>query len=200
MRADAPWALVPAKPLGLAKSRLAPALSSSERQALARELLDQVVSVLGRSGALAGVALISRDPDVAALAWRHRAEVLSEPEAARLNEVIDTGLGQLSARGAARVLVIMGDLPYLTEADVRALVALDGPGRVVLAPDHHGVGTNALLLAPGAMRTCFGTANSFELHRARAAEAGLAVEVLRSKSLAHDLDTVEDLKQYQQAR
>jgi 2-phospho-L-lactate guanylyltransferase len=77
------------------------------------------------------------------------------------------------------------------------MVELGGAGRVVIAPDAAGEGTNALLLTPpDAIATCFGCADSFHRHRARAAAAGLAVSVHRAPALAFDLDTVDDLRVY----
>jgi 2-phospho-L-lactate/phosphoenolpyruvate guanylyltransferase len=196
LRAERAWALVPVKPLALAKSRLAPALSPAERHALARELLSHVLSVLGGCGDLEGLAVISQDPEVAALARLHQAEVISEPPGLKLNDVVDAGIAALAERGVSRVLVLMSDLPFLAARDVERMIALGRQGPVVLAPDCQAEGTNALLIAPGAMRTCCGSADSFRLHRERAAAAGLAVAVYQAPSTARDVDSLEDLRRY----
>jgi len=78
------------------------------------------------------------------------------------------------------------------------MVALGGPGRIVVAPDAAGEGTNALLLTPpDAIATCFGREGSLRRHRERAAAAGLAVAVHAAPALAFDLDTVDDLRRYE---
>jgi len=59
--------------------------------------------------------------------------------------------------------------------------------------DRHGTGTNALVLAPpDAMAPGFGP-DSFARHVAAAEEAGVSHRVELAASLAHDVDTPEDL-------
>ena len=97
--------------------------------------------------------------------------------------------------GAWSVAVVLGDLPLLTAADVAALVALAGGDApvVVLAPDRHERGTNALLLRPpDAIPFAFGP-DSLARHRAAAAARGLPVRLYRAPGTALDLDTPEDL-------
>ena len=60
-------------------------------------------------------------------------------------------------------------------------------------PDHHGSGTNALLLTPpDAIAPAFG-AGSFARHAARGAAAGARVRVAQAPSLELDVDTPGDL-------
>jgi 2-phospho-L-lactate guanylyltransferase len=62
----------------------------------------------------------------------------------------------------------------------------------VIVPDRHHEGTNALLLQPpDVMRPSYGI-DSFARHRALAEEAGIAVEVAETESLALDVDTPDD--------
>ena len=67
------------------------------------------------------------------------------------------------------------------------------PPVVVIAPDRHESGTNALLISPaGLIEYDFGE-NSFKRHCQRAEAAGARLEVLHLPSLALDLDLPEDL-------
>jgi 2-phospho-L-lactate guanylyltransferase len=178
----------------MAKSRLAEALSSEARRALARDLLARTLGVLQVTPGLGGVAVVTRDPEVAATARDLGALLL--PEAGeRLDEIINGGLDALSARGASSALVIVADLPTLAADDVARMLKLGEGSPVVLAPDEREEGTNALLVAPpDRMPTCFGRRGSFLAHSERAAALSLEVAVLRAPSLAFDLDTVEDLR------
>jgi 2-phospho-L-lactate guanylyltransferase len=64
---------------------------------------------------------------------------------------------------------------------------------VVIVPDRHGSGTNALLLTPpGAVEPSFGT-GSFARHAALAYAAGASVKVCDLPSLGLDVDTPDDL-------
>ena len=82
----------------------------------------------------------------------------------------------------------------LDPAEVDELVwSRDGLLGVVVVPDRHGTGTNALLLTPpDAIAPAFGP-GSCERHAALAGAAGVAVEVDPLASLAIDVDTVDDL-------
>jgi 2-phospho-L-lactate guanylyltransferase len=187
------WALVPAKPFDKAKSRLAEALSSEARRALARDLLAHTLGVLRVTAGLEGVAVISRDPEVEAMAREHQAVVLPETSS-RLDVIVDGGLDALSLRGARAALIVVADLPELKPDELTQMIQLGERYPIVLAPDEREEGTNALFVAPpDRMRTCFGRRGSFHAHRERASALGIEAAVLHAPSLAFDLDTVDDL-------
>lgn len=200
MKSGGCWALVPQKPFSMAKSRLSEALSSEARAALARDLFVHTLGVLRVTAGLDGIAVVSRDPKVEAAARDFGALLLPEASA-RLDEIINEGLGALAARGAASALVIVADLPALSADDVAQMIKLGERSPVVLAPDEREEGTNALWVAPpDRMKTCFGRRGSYRAHSERAAAMGLEVEVLRAPSLAFDLDSAEDLGRLPAAR
>ena len=75
----------------------------------------------------------------------------------------------------------------------RLLGRRDEPPHVVIVPDRHGSGTNALLLAPpSVVGPSFG-AGSFARHAAQARAAGATVKVSDLPSLGLDVDTPDDL-------
>lgn len=119
-----------------------------------------------------------------------------------------TALARAAAAGATAALVIAADLPFARAADIRRVIAasVDG-GRaedrrsgaarrsvaVVIAPDRHGTGTNALLLRPPlALPPLFGR-SSLEWHLAAARVRGLRARVVRARGLMVDIDTLADL-------
>jgi len=92
------------------------------------------------------------------------------------------------------VLVLPADLPLMSREDILTLIerATDPPV-VVIAPDRHGKGTNALLMSPaGLIEYDFGE-GSFARHCERAKEAGARLEIVELPSLGLDLDLPEDL-------
>ena len=102
------------------------------------------------------------------------------------------GVRTAVARGAQRVLLVPGDCPALDPAEVDALLASAAAG-VVIVPDRHGSGTNALLIdPPGALTPAFGP-GSFARHAALAHAGGATVRVGRLPSLELDVDTPGDL-------
>jgi 2-phospho-L-lactate guanylyltransferase len=98
------------------------------------------------------------------------------------------GVDEALARGLERVLLVPGDCPALDPAEVAALLGRTAP--VVIVPDRHGTGTNALLLTPpDAITPSFGT-GSFARHSAL---AGGRAEVAAVRTLGLDVDTPDDL-------
>ena len=65
------------------------------------------------------------------------------------------------------MLLVPGDCPALDPGEVATLLARQGRAGVVIVPDRHGAGTNALLLSPpDVIEPSFGP-GSFARHAAR---------------------------------
>jgi 2-phospho-L-lactate guanylyltransferase len=189
------WAIVPVKPLRRGKSRLAGALSEDERTELNRTLLQKTLKTLADLREVEEVLVISRDPHALTIARNFGARTVREDGQPGLNTALKraTVVAQVYATGA--VLVLPADLPLLTREDLFTLIERAGePPVVVIAPDRHGRGTNALLISPsGLIEYDFGE-NSFQRHCQRAKEAGARLEILHLPSLELDLDLPEDLE------
>ena len=188
------WAIVPVKPLLLGKSRLAGALPTEARAALNRMLLEHTLRILGETSGISQALVTSRDPEALAIAREFNARTLLEHGASHLNSALERATALMMAYQLRAVLVLPADLPLLTVADLKALLACLNSDRVVaLAPDRHELGTNSLLISPpGTIGYAFGP-GSFEQHRRMAQEAGARLEVVRRPTLALDLDFPEDL-------
>jgi 2-phospho-L-lactate guanylyltransferase len=86
-----------------------------------------------------------------------------------------------------------GDLPLLTSIAVERILDAGNRHQVVLAPDRHKTGTNALLCTPpAALAPCFGE-RSFARHLAAASAAGIEPCVMMSEELACDVDVPADV-------
>src|SRR6185312_10626608 len=98
--------------------------------------------------------------------------------------------------GAEAVLALHADLPDLRPADIGRMVRLlPPPSAAVLAPDHTGSGTNALLIAPpDALPFLFGP-GSFARHIAAAERLSLAYAVAHAPGIAGDVDTPDDVRE-----
>jgi 2-phospho-L-lactate guanylyltransferase len=92
------------------------------------------------------------------------------------------------------VIIVPADLPLITPQDIRHMLEfIHDPPVVVVAPDRHRQGTNALLVCPvGLIQYDFGP-GSFERHCERARQAGARLEICELPSLALDVDLPEDL-------
>jgi 2-phospho-L-lactate guanylyltransferase len=101
---------------------------------------------------------------------------------------------ELQGTTPRRVLMLPGDLPLISTSALEAVLDAAGnePG-IVVVPDRHRVGTNALLCdPPQALARCFG-GHSFERHLAAAKAAGVTARVLELEALGLDLDYPGDL-------
>ena len=180
-------AILPIKRFELAKQRLE---GVGERPRLAAEMARRVLRALAASERLDEVVVVTADAAAAADARACGARVVDEGAPRGHSEAALLGIASVDAD---RVLLVPGDCPLLTAADVDGLLDRhDGPG-VVVVPDRHGTGTNALLLTPpGAIRPAFGE-GSRERHERLAREAGVPVAVDEVLALARDVDTPDDL-------
>lgn len=183
-------AIVPLRPGASSKSRLAGALGLDARAELVAGLARHVVGELRRVDGLDGVRVITTDVEMAAsmLGAGVGVDIVGQdPRAPGL----DAAIAQ-ARRGATSVLVVHADLPDVGVEDIAALLA--APSDVVIAPDHLGTGTNALVLRgrAAAMPTRFGP-GSFRAHVAEARALGVEPSTVRRPGLARDLDTPDDL-------
>ena len=198
------YAIIPVKPLGQAKSRLARTLKAPTRAALVRAIFSRTLDVIAQVERLAGTIVVSRDLTILELA-RQRSNVIALAEAeSGLNPAITQGAAWACAHGAGAhggqsVIIVPVDLPLITAADLDALIDLAlEPRCLVIAPDRHNDGTNLMLVRPpDALQFAYGSA-SFNAHRAQAAERGLQVHIYRSATSGLDLDVPDDLALYQE--
>ena len=180
MRQDAHsglWLVVPVKPFGEGKSRLASQLSPTERAGVSRQMLVHLMEVAEASQVLAGVLVVSRDQNVLALAVEAGAIPVEEAREG-INAALDQATAVAAQRGAQAILVLPGDLPLITRQDIAQLAqSLPNPTGICLAESKDG-GTNALAMRPvGAIPYAFG-AESFHRHRSLAQAAGLPIHII----------------------
>ncbi|MEJ7749773.1 MAG: hypothetical protein WKF56_10750, partial [Candidatus Limnocylindrales bacterium] len=116
-----------------------------------------------------------------------------------LNDGLREARADALAGGADAIVILPIDLPRIDAAAVLAVVEplLEGPV-VVLVPDRHGLGTNALgLRPPDIIDPAFGP-DSRRRHQASALTAGARLIELDGP-LLFDLDTPDDLVIAEQA-
>lgn len=189
------WAIIPVKPLRSGKSRLAGTLTADERTELNRTLLQHTLKTLSDLKEVEQVLVISRDPQALTVARMYGARTVLEDGQPHLNTALKRATVIAQAYATRGVLVLPADLPLVSREDILTLVerAADPPV-VVIAPDRHEKGTNALLISPaGLIEYDFGE-NSFQRHCARVKEAGARLEIVYLPSLGLDLDLPEDLE------
>ena len=186
------WLAIPVKPFGEGKSRLASQLTPGERAVVSRQMLVHLLDVAADSPLLAGILVVSRDPQVLSLAAQAGAVLLLE-RSEGINAALEQAATVAAERGGQAILVLPADLPLIAREDIAQLVQqLPSPRGICLAASKDG-GSNALAVQPiGAMPFAFGV-DSFRRHRALAQAAGLPIHIVDSPTLAVDLDRPADL-------
>ncbi len=186
-------AILPIKSLNAAKQRLTEDLDSSPRRALVEAMFCDVLVALRRADRVDEVLVVTRDAGAQRIASGYGALVIDDEDEGH-NPAAARGVARALQLGMERALLVPGDCPLLAPEEVDALIARPvGNPSVLIVPDRHGTGTNALLLSPpDAMASSFGP-GSRERHARNAATAGVAAETVEVPSLALDIDTAEDL-------
>lgn len=194
-------ALVPVKRLDQAKSRLKDHLDPAARAQLMHDTLRRTIRALRAAAQLTGrferISMVTLDAEVKSWAEGWGVDVISEKRSG-LNEALEEARGDCAQTDG--VLVVHGDVAWLTVDDVLTMTRLATPApAVVIAPDRHNRGTNALLLSPPcAIPFAFGE-NSAQRHAALARAAGIEPMWHHSPTIGLDVDVAADLRLYEAA-
>ena len=191
-------AVLPVKRFASAKQRLAEDFSAGTRRAIVEAMVTDVLVALRRASEVDQVLVVTRDLAVEALAHGYDADTVGDPEERSHSDAALIGVREAVTRGARRVVLVPGDTPALDPKQLDALLQRTVTGQpqpaVVVVPDRHGDGTNALVLTPpDVIAPAFGP-GSHERHVAAAQDAGAHVAVDEVPSLLLDVDTAEDLE------
>lgn len=190
-------AVLPIKSFSEAKRRLRHQLSPGDRRALVEAMFCDVLIALRRASSVQRVVVVSADHGAQQIAAGYGATVVTDDERGH-NNAAAVGVRAALELGAERALLVPGDCPAMSPGEVDALIARRaGPRSVLVIPDRHGTGTNALLVTPpDALAPSFGP-DSRKRHLAAAEAGGVEAEAVEVPSLAMDVDTPEDLETLQ---
>ncbi|MFP9191953.1 2-phospho-L-lactate guanylyltransferase [Natronosalvus vescus] len=163
------------------KSRLAPALESTERREFARAMLADVCTAIQETGR--EPTILSTEPLSASVleSIPGTVEVDDQSLSVAVNAILESTDGP--------VAVVMADLPLVTPAVLKRL--FDAVGDVIVAPGRGG-GTNALVVRHPEFRTDYHGASYLD-HQKIAREVGATLETIDSFRLSTDIDEPDDL-------
>jgi 2-phospho-L-lactate guanylyltransferase len=194
------WAIVPVKPLLVGKSRLASVLDSEERARLNRMLLERTLGVIKDTPGINGTLVVSRDPEVLAIAREFGARTVLEHGQTKtdLNLALTRATVVAKAFEISGIIVLPADLPLVSPDDLQAIMnEIKEPPVVVISPDRHEDGTNAMLMCPAGLINFHFGQNSFNRHCMYALQTGARLEIVRRVNLGLDLDFPDDLDFYE---
>ena len=188
------WAVVPVKELDGAKQRLAGALSPAQRRALIEVMVGEVLDAVAGAKNLAGLLVVTLDPQVTALAARLGARVVTDGARDGHTGSVVAGRSLLAREGRGGMITLPGDIPAVTSAEIDAVLAahLKAPS-FTIAPAHDDLGSNAVVCSPpDAVPLRFGE-NSYFPHLDAARRAGIEPTIVRLPGIAMDIDHPADL-------
>lgn len=191
--------VIPIRSLNDGKTRLSPVLDPLERSVLTRDMLERVVRAALGTISRALVVVISPDPDALAEVGRMDPSIrllYQNPERPGLNPALEQAAIAVRAAGGSSVLILPADLPLISSTDIDNVLRRDAP--VVIAPDRHGMGTNALMVRLDAFGEPFVFQfgeGSYQKHHDEAARLGVDAMTAVSLGTSFDLDTPEDLQE-----
>lgn len=180
-----------------AKSRLGPLFSERQRARLAWAMLRRTVRAAEASNAVDHILIVTHEPEAVRLQLPMSADVTVLPQGQDrigLNGALEHGRDWAVAHGFSAMLVLPGDLPAIDDHEIARLAG--AAAMVVIAPDRHRAGTNALLLRlgiDGGRRFVFAFGDdSYRRHTDEARRLDMSPEHLNLRGVALDLDTPDD--------
>ncbi len=188
------WAIVPVKEFEGAKQRLSSALSPDERRLLAETMLEDVLEAVSAVRELAGVLVVTVDPDATSLANRYGARVVTERARDGHTGAVTTAARLLVREGRTGMMTMPGDIPRLSSAEIAAtLAAHQASPAFTIVPAHDDLGSNTIICSPpDAVPLRFGE-DSFYPHLDAARAQGIEPLVVRQPGIGMDIDNPVDL-------
>src|ERR1700742_2863830 len=141
-------AILPIKSLDEAKQRLSRELDARPRRALAEAMFSDVLVALRRAERVDEVLVVSKDHGVQRIASGYGAMVAADDDRGH-NAAAARGIARARELGIERALLVPADCPLLDPLQLDLLIARPAPPpSILIVPDRHGTGTNALLITP----------------------------------------------------
>jgi len=189
-----PWLLIPVKSLEAGKGRLDGALKPAYRRRLNEFFLRHVLRTADRFPGCDRTVVISGCNEVLRIAEAYGAKPIRQRPKNGLNSAVAQGVAALRRIGAKNILLIACDEPLVRPIDLRDIVRRGARlGGIVICPDKHGMGTNALYFPSCApIRFQFGK-DSLLKHVREALRNGLPPHVYFNERIGFDVDTPADL-------
>ena len=188
------WAIIPVKEFEGAKHRLSDLLSPHERLVLAATMLADVLNAVAGCRHLAGVMIVTLDPNATVLGKRIGARIVTEGAREGHTGSVNAGRRILASEGRSGMITMPGDIPAVRADEIDAVLAahLAAPS-FTISPAHDDLGSNAVVCSPPeSVPLRFGD-NSYFPHLDAARRKGIEPTVIRQPGIAMDIDHPVDL-------
>lgn len=183
-------AIVPVKKLSRSKLRLTKSLNPNERQDLTIKMLRHVLKIVTKS--INEVLVIGSDEEIKRISTEYEV-TFEKDKTSTLNGAIDQAIRKCIKNKHDAILLVAGDLPLLSNQDLKQLINSIDDESVVICPSKD-CGTNTLFLRPPrAIPVHFGV-NSLKKHLKEAVNRNRKFRLFWSPGFTFDVDVPEDLQ------
>jgi 2-phospho-L-lactate guanylyltransferase len=188
------WAVIPVKEFDGAKHRLSGLLSPHERLVLAATMLADVLDAVAGCRHLAGVMIVTIDPNATVLGQKFGARILTEGARDGHTGSVNAGRRILAREGHGGMITLPGDIPATRASEIDAVLSahLAAPS-FTISPAHDDQGSNAVVCSPPELVALRFGDNSYFPHLDAARRHGIEPTVIRQPGIAMDIDHPLDL-------
>ena len=188
------WVVLPVKPLAEGKSRLHNFLDPEKIIELNKGLFESTFERIMNCNSIDQLMVVTHDPQLLTYTEANGGLGLQENYPSSLNQAISQAFSVIQEEDPGPVLVIPADLPQMRSEDLAELISLGKSDRfLVIVPDWHQTGTNALYISgPTLIQPRFGH-RSFQKHTGQALKKSADLTIWLNKTMQYDLDTFQDL-------
>ena len=193
------WALVPVKALEEAKHRLENCLGV-DRAGFTVAMFNDVLAALSESKEIKHIAVVTHDPQVAAITRQRGLNLVEEVESNGMNAALEQGRDAIRLMGGHYMVIVPADIPLLTGPETdRVVHELQAQRRVEgdhisgIVPSKARGGTNFLCIDTSRSFPLMYGPDSYMRHTESALEHGSRPVSIQSFPISLDIDEKKDL-------
>ena len=189
------WAIIPVKEFDGAKHRLSGLLSPPQRRLLADTMLTDMLDAVAGSRLLAGVVIVTLDPQATALGNKIGARIRTEGAREGHTGSVNAGRRLLAGEGRLGMITMPGDIPAISASEIDAVLSAHSAApSFTISPAHDDLGSNAGVASPPELVPLRFGDNSYFPHLDAARQQGIEPTVIRQPGIAMDIDHPADLE------
>jgi 2-phospho-L-lactate guanylyltransferase len=185
--------LIPVKDLGNAKQRLGDAYDQEHRTLLAEAMLRDVLSAAAGVAGRLDVFLVTGDPRAQTLASEFNFGIIEDTRNESETAAIAMATAWCEKHGYDTTVVVPGDIPLITAAELHQVLDAAPPEGAVFVPAYDRRGSNCVLRRPASIIPLRFGNDSFLPHCEAMRKTGKPLVILEMPGIGLDIDQPHEL-------
>lgn len=186
-------AIIPVKTFSKAKTRLN--LSSSQRDALCRIMLEEVVRTISNTKNIDKIIVVSKDEEALKLCKKFGVKEIFDHNESGVNHAVSLADNYLENSEFDASIVFPQDIPIIKSVDIDNLIRFQKSSQSVLVvPSRRFDGTNALLRMPINLMKTHYDEDSYKIHLQVGKSLTSNTSLIFLRRIMLDIDNQEDLE------